>query len=320
MHILITGGAGFIGSHLAEKYLEKGDEVTIVDDLSTGRFENIQHLKSNKRFRFAIETILNETVMDRLISECDMIFHMAASVGVELIINENVKVIETNINGTDTVLRIANRYKKKTFIASTSEVYGKSEQVPFNEEQDITMGATVRSRWSYACSKAMDEFIALAYYKEKQLPVVIGRLFNTVGPRQTGRYGMVLPRFVKQALKNEEITVYGDGQQSRCFGHVGEVCEALIKLMETPSAEGEVVNIGNNQEITIFELAEKVKAKTSSKSKIKTIPYDIAYAKGFEDMYRRIPDTSKLYGLIGFKPQASIDEIIQDVINFYKSK
>jgi UDP-glucose 4-epimerase len=319
MQILITGGAGFIGSHLAERLLADGHAITIVDDLSTGRFQNIEHLVKNKKFKFAIESILNESLMDRLIAECDWVYHLAAGVGVDLIITQNVKVIETNINGTDVILRLASRYRKKTFIASTSEVYGKSENVPFSEDHDITIGPTFKSRWSYACSKAIDEFIALAYYKERNLPVVIGRLFNTVGPRQTGRYGMVVPRFVKQSLNNEDITVYGDGNQSRCFCHVSEVVGALKKLMETDAAEGEVINIGNNIEISILELARKVKDRTGSTAKIVTIPYENAYPPGFEDMIRRIPNIEKINRLIGFKPVKSIEDIVDDVIRFQKS-
>ncbi len=320
MHVLITGGAGFIGSHLADLYLFQGEKVTIIDDLSTGSLSNIEHLRVHKNFHFAIETIMNETVMDRLISECDVIFHLAAAVGVELIINHQVQAIETNINGTDMVLRIANRYKKKTLIASTSEVYGKAEKFPFSETDDSVFGPTINSRWSYACSKAIDEFLALAYYKEKKLPVVITRLFNTVGPRQTGQYGMVIPRFVNQALKNEPITVYGDGQQSRCFCHVKEVCQAFSLLMENPEVEGEVVNIGSDQEITILDLAKKIKSLTGSLSEIRIIPYDQAYAKGFEDMNRRLPDISKAHRLIGYEPKISLDQILEDVISYCKQQ
>ena len=318
MRAFVTGGAGFIGSHLSEKLLNLGHQVTIIDDLSTGRMENIEHLIGQPGFTFAIESILNETVMDRLVCECDIIFHLAASVGVELIVNHPVEVIETNILGSEMVLKIANRYKKKTLITSTSEIYGKSDKVPFSEEDDSLMGPTTKNRWSYACSKAVDEFLALAYHQEKGLPVVIARLFNTVGPRQTGRYGMVIPRFVATALKGETIPVYGDGKQSRCFTFVADTVEFIIRLSGLPEAEGQIFNVGNNQEISIGDLALKVREMTGSNSDIEEIPYDQAYAKGFEDMMRRIPDISKVCRVTGYKPRHNLDEILRQVIDYVR--
>jgi len=314
MKALITGGCGFIGSHLAEALLARGDAVTVVDDLSTGRFENIAHLVGRPGFQFAIETILNETVMDRLVSECDIIYHLAAAVGVELIVKDLVRVIETNIKGCEVVLRIGARYRKKVMLASSSEVYGKSEAVPFCEDGDGVLGPTTRSRWSYACSKMMDEFLALAYAKHFSLPVVIMRFFNTVGPRQTGRYGMVVPRFVQQALRQEPLTVYGDGQQSRCFTHVSDVVRAVIGLANEPAAVGEVFNIGSTQEVTIEALARRTVELTGSSSPIVYIPYDQAYEAGFEDMRRRVPDITKINRLIGWTPQVDLDGILLSVI------
>ncbi len=320
MKALITGGAGFIGSHLAEALLERGDEVTIIDDLSTGRFENIEHLTSNPRFHFAIETITNETVMDRLVSECDMIFHLAAAVGVELIVHSPVRTIETNIVGTRAVLQVANRYRKKVIVASTSEVYGKAVTVPFREDDDRLMGPTTKSRWSYATSKAVDEFLALAYWKEKKLPTVVARFFNTVGPRQTGQYGMVVPRFVAQALKGEPITVYGDGRQSRCFTHVSDTVRAVILLADNPNAVGQVFNVGSSEEITILGLAQKVKKLLDSDSEIVFIPYDEAYEEGFEDMRRRVPDTTKIRNLTGWKTKYSLDDTILAVADYMRNQ
>jgi len=317
---LITGGAGFIGSHLAEALLERGDEVTIIDDLSTGRFENIEHLTSNPRFHFAIETITNETVMDRLVSECDMIFHLAAAVGVELIVHSPVRTIETNIVGTRAVLQVANRYRKKVIVASTSEVYGKAVTVPFREDDDRLMGPTTKSRWSYATSKAVDEFLALAYWKEKKLPTVVARFFNTVGPRQTGQYGMVVPRFVAQALKGEPITVYGDGRQSRCFTHVSDTVRAVILLADNPNAVGQVFNVGSSEEITILGLAQKVKKLLGSNSEIVFIPYDEAYEEGFEDMRRRVPDTTKIRNLTGWETKYSLDDTILAVADYMRNQ
>lgn len=316
MRVLITGGAGFIGSHLCEEFLERGDCVTVIDDLSTGRMENIESLKDHSDFYFAIETITNETVMDRLVSECDVIVHLAAAVGVDLIVNRPVEVIERNILGTEFVLKIANRYKKKVFIASTSEIYGKSNQVPFKEDDDRLLGPTTKSRWSYSCSKAVDEFLGLAYWKENRLPVIIGRFFNTIGPRQTGRYGMVVPRFFKQALKGESVTVYGDGNQSRCFAYVKDVVKAVVALLDHPEAIGAIFNIGSDEEITINELAERVITIASSRSKIVHVPYDKAYESGFEDMKRRIPDITKIKKLIGYSPSINFDEILMKVFNY----
>ena len=316
MKALITGGCGFIGSYLTEALLDRGDDVTVVDDLSTGRFENIQHLVGRPKFQFAIETIANETVLDRLISECDIIYHLAAAVGVELIISDPVRVIKTNIKGSETILRIGARYRKKVVLASTSEVYGKSESVPFNEDADRVLGPTTHSRWSYACSKAMDEFLALAYFKQLSLPVVVMRFFNTVGPRQTGRYGMVVPRFVQQALHNEPITVYGDGQQSRCFAFVGDVVMAIVGLTDEPAAVGQVFNVGSTEEVTIENLAQRTVELAQSSSEIVFIPYDKAYEEGFEDMRRRVPDTTKIKDLIGWEPRTDLDGILTRVIAY----
>jgi UDP-glucose 4-epimerase len=317
---LITGGAGFIGSHLADAYLKRNDEVFTIDDLSTGSIENIQHLKSNSRFHYTIDSVHNQPIVAELVDHCDVIFHLAAAVGVKLIVESPVRTIETNVRGTEVVLNLANKKKKKVLIASTSEVYGLSDQVPFREDGNLVMGATTKGRWSYACSKAIDEFLALAYWREKKLPTVIVRLFNTVGPRQTGQYGMVIPTFVKQALAGRPITVYGDGKQTRCFGYVGDVVDALIKLMDHPQAVGEVYNIGSNEEVTILELAQRVKELTSSKSEITFVPYDEAYEEGFEDMPRRVPDISKINALVGFRPRMSLDGILQSVINFHSGR
>jgi UDP-glucose 4-epimerase len=314
MRALITGGCGFIGSHLAEALLGRGDAVTVVDDLSTGAFGNIAHLVGRPGFQFAIETIMNETVMDRLISECDIIYHLAAAVGVELIVREPVRVIETNIKGCEAIMRIGARYRKQVMLASSSEVYGKSEAVPFREDADRVMGPTTRNRWSYACSKAMDEFLALAYAKQHGLPVVIMRFFNTVGPRQTGRYGMVVPRFARQALLNEPLTVYGDGQQSRCFTYVGDVVRAILGLADEPQAVGEVFNVGGTQEVTIEHLARRTIALAESTSQVVYVPYDQAYERGFEDMRRRVPDITKIGSLLGWRPGVELDEILTHVL------
>jgi len=320
MNVLITGGAGFVGSHLAETLLQRGQHVTIIDDLSTGSMENIAPIRRLPHFRFAIETIMNETVMDRLVSECDVIYHLASAVGVELIVNRPVEVIERCILGSEVVLKIANRYKKKVLITSTSEVYGKSGKVPFSEDDDRLLGPTTKSRWSYSCSKAIDEFLALAYHKEKQLPVVLVRLFNTVGPRQTGQYGMVVPRFVQAAMSGQPIRVYGDGAQSRCFGYVGDVVNAVTALMEHPGAVGQIFNVGSNEEISIMELAQKVKALTGSQSEIVKIPYEQAYEQGFEDMARRVPDLTKIKNLIGYTPKTTLDEIIIRVRDYFAER
>jgi UDP-glucose 4-epimerase len=315
---LITGGAGFIGSHLAERLLDIGQEVTIIDNLSTGQFDNIAHLEKRIGFHYAIEDIRNATVMDRLVSECDVIYHLAAAVGVFSIVSSPIDTIEINVGGTEVVLKTARRYRKKVLIASTSEVYGKNEKVPFSEDDDRTLGATTKSRWSYAASKELDEFLALAYHKSADLPVVIFRLFNTVGARQRGHYGMVLPRFVQWALKGEPIQVYGDGLQQRCFGNVNDVVQAILSLADSPRAVGEVFNIGTNEEVTICELAERVIKRTGSASQIVLIPYDQAYEAGFEDMRRRIPDIHKIKELINWSPTTPLDETIDQIITYQK--
>jgi UDP-glucose 4-epimerase len=318
--VLITGGAGFIGSHLADAYLERGDEVFIIDDLSTGTIENIQHLKENRRFHYTIDSVHNQPVAAELVDQCDVIFHLAAAVGVKLIVESPVRTIETNVRGTEVILALANKKKKKVLLASTSEVYGLSTDVPFREDGNLVMGATNKGRWSYACSKAIDEFLALAYWREKKLPTIIVRLFNTVGPRQTGQYGMVIPTFVKQALAGRPITVFGDGKQSRCFGYVGDVVGALIKIMEHPQSVGHIFNIGSNQEISILDLAQRVKELTKSDSQIVFVPYDEAYEEGFEDMPRRVPDIGKVSELVGFRPEMNLDGILQSVIDFHSGR
>jgi UDP-glucose 4-epimerase len=317
---LITGGAGFIGSHLSDAYLERGDEVFIIDDLSTGSFENIRHLKDHPRFHYTIESVHNQPVTAELVDQCDVIFHLAAAVGVKLIVESPVRTIETNVRGTETVLALANKKKKKVLVASTSEVYGLSSQVPFREDGNLVMGATTKGRWSYACSKAIDEFLALAYWREKKLPTIVVRLFNTVGPRQTGQYGMVIPTFVKQALSNRPMTVFGDGEQSRCFCYVGDVVSALIKLMDHEKSVGQVFNIGSNQEISIIDLANRVKQLTNSESEIVLVPYDEAYEEGFEDMPRRVPDISKAQQHIGFSPTVDLEGILTSVIAFHSGR
>ncbi len=319
MKALITGGCGFIGSHLAEALLDRGDQVTVIDDLSTGRFQNVAHLAEHPSFHFAIESITNEIVMDRLVAECDRIYHLAAAVGVDLVVRDPVHVLETNVKGTEVVLRIGARYRKKLMLASTSEVYGKSTAVPFAEDDDGILGATTRSRWSYACSKAMDEFMALAYHKQLALPVVIMRFFNTVGPRQTGRYGMVIPRFVQQALAGEPLTVYGDGQQSRCFTYVGDVVQAIVALSDDPAAVGQVFNIGSTEEVTIQALAQRTIALAESASEVVYVPYREAYEAGFEDMRRRVPDIGKIGRLIGWAPTVGLDGILTRVIEHMRS-
>jgi UDP-glucose 4-epimerase len=315
---LLTGGAGFIGSHLAERLLELGHEVHVLDNLSTGSIDNITHLKGRAGFSYVIDTVTNEPLLAEMIDQCDVVFHLAAAVGVKLIVEQPVHTIETNVHGTEVVLKHANKKKKLVIIASTSEVYGKSADVPFREGADLVLGATVKHRWAYACSKLIDEFLALAYWKEKKLPIVIVRLFNTVGPRQTGQYGMVLPTFVRQALSGQPITVFGDGTQSRSFTYVADVVDALVKLAQEPRAVGEVFNIGNTEEVTIRELAERVKRITSSSSPIQLIPYDEAYEAGFEDMPRRVPDISKVGQLIGYQPRLGLDEIICRVVESFQ--
>jgi len=316
--VLITGGAGFVGSHLAEALLERGDEVFVLDNLSTGSIDNIAHLKSEPRFHYTIDTITNEPLLAEMIDTCDTVAHLAAAVGVKLIVEAPVHTIETNVHGTEVVLKHANKKKKLVLIASTSEVYGKSGEVPFKEDADLVLGPSEKHRWAYACSKLIDEFLALAYWKERKLPVIIVRLFNTVGPRQTGQYGMVIPNFVRQALAGQPITVFGDGTQSRSFTYVGDVVRAMVALINEPAAIGHVFNIGHGAEIAINELAEKVKALTSSPSEIVHIPYDRAYESGFEDMPRRVPDITKLQSLIGFRPTVELDEILTRVIESYR--
>ena len=320
MRVLITGGAGFIGSHLADAYLQRGDDVTVIDDLSTGTIDNIQHLKSNPKFHYTIDSVHNQPVTAELVDQCDVVFHLAAAVGVKLIVESPVRTIETNVRGTEVVLALANKKQKRVLVASTSEVYGLSADVPFKEDGNLVMGATTKGRWSYACSKAIDEFLALAYWREKKLPTTIVRLFNTVGPRQTGRYGMVIPTFVKQALAGRPITVYGDGKQTRCFGYVGDVVGALIKLMDTTDSIGQVFNIGSTEEISILELAEKIKELTKSTSEIVFVAYDDAYEEGFEDMPRRVPDTTKINHLVGFKPEITLNGILETVISFHRGQ
>jgi UDP-glucose 4-epimerase len=320
LRILITGGAGFVGSHLSDAYIGRGDEVFIIDDLSTGSIENIQHLKDNPRFHYTIDTVENRPVLAELIDRCDVVFHLAAAVGVKLIVESPVRTIETNVRGTEAVLHLANKKKKKVLVASTSEVYGLSQEVPFREDGPLVMGATTKGRWSYACSKAIDEFLALAYWREKKLPTIVVRLFNTVGPRQTGQYGMVIPNFVKQALAGRPITVYGDGAQTRCFGYVGDVVQALVKLMDKPDSVGNVYNIGSSEELSILQLAERIKELTASPSEIVFVPYNEAYEDGFEDMPRRVPCVDKLDAHIGYKPQTTLDEILRSVIDFHSGK
>jgi UDP-glucose 4-epimerase len=316
---LVTGGAGFIGSHLTEKLLEEGYIVHIVDDLSTGRFENIAHLEADSRFRYTIDTILDADIMEGLVAWSDVVFHLAAAVGVEYVMENQLKSIEINIRGAETVLEQANKGKKKVILFSTSEIYGKSEAVPFKEDDDRILGPTTLTRWSYAVSKAIDEILALAYWREKKLPIVILRCFNTCGPRQTGQYGMVLPRFVKQALLGNPITVYGDGSQTRCFASVYDVVGGVVKLAECEEAVGDIFNIGSDVEVSIGDLARKVKEVTSSSSPIEFVPYERAYGQGFEDMRRRVPDLSKIRALIGYEPRTDLDTIVSSVVKHLKS-
>lgn len=339
---LITGGAGFIGSYLAEELLRQGHDVSMIDDLSTGSIENIEHLKrqygilkdgvlarqrglsvvasGNARFQYTIDTVMNVPLLAELVDQCDVVYHLAAAVGVKLIVESPVRTIETNVRGTEVVLELANKKKKKVFLASTSEVYGKASKIPFSEDDDLVIGPTVKGRWAYACSKALDEFLAIAYWKEKRLPVVVVRLFNTVGPRQTGQYGMVLPNFVRQALAGEPITVYGDGTQSRSFTYVEDVVDALIKLAMCDRAVGQVFNVGNGTEVTIGDLARKVKSIAKSNSEIQYVPYSQVYGAGFEDMPRRVPDIRKIRDYIEWEPQVQLEEIIRRVIHHYSDR
>jgi nucleoside-diphosphate-sugar epimerase len=317
---LITGGAGFIGSHLSEALLAQGDEVLILDNLSTGSIDNIAHLKGKRGFEYFIDTVDNEPLLAELIDRSDVVFHFAAAVGVKLIVEQPVHTIENNVHGTEVVLKHANKKKKLVVVASTSEVYGKSEDVPFREDSDLVLGPTPKHRWAYACSKAIDEFLALAYWKERKLPVIIVRFFNTVGPRQTGQYGMVVPNFVRQALAAQPITVFGDGTQSRSFTYVGDVVDALVKLVQEPRAIGQVFNIGNTEEITILDLAHKIRSMTGSSSEIVFVPYDQAYEAGFEDMPRRVPDLRKVHGLIGYQPRVPLDEILTRIVESFRDR
>jgi len=320
LRFLITGGAGFIGSHLSERLLDRGDHVVLLDNLSTGSMENIRHFKSSERLEYHLDSIENRQLVAELVDDADVIVHLAAAVGVRLIVESPVRTIETNVNGTQLILEVAAKKRKLVLTASTSEVYGKSTQVPFREEADLVLGPTTKGRWSYAASKALDEFLALSYWKEKKVPVIVVRLFNTVGPRQTGRYGMVLPNFVRQALDSAPISVYGDGKQSRCFCDVRDTVQSLIKLIDSERAIGEVVNIGNTEEITIVDLAQRVKQRTGSSSSIEFIPYDKAYEPGFEDMMRRVPCVDKLESITGFRPKTPLNEIIDRVASHMKER
>src|SRR3954454_1213221 len=320
MRVLITGGAGFVGSHLSEALLHRGDEVFVLDDLSTGSIDNITHLKSNPKFHYTIDSVTNEPLLAELIDRTDVVVHLAAAVGVKLIVEAPVHTIETNVHGTEVVLKHANKKKKLVLIASTSEVYGKSVNLPFREDADLVLGPTVKHRWAYACSKLIDEFLALAYWKERKLPVIIVRLFNTVGPRQTGQYGMVIPNFVRQALAGQPITVFGDGTQSRSFTYVGGVVEAMVALINEPRAIGHVFNIGNGNEITIAALAARIKELTGSSSAIVTVPYDQAYESGFEDMPRRVPDIGRIHALVGYRPTVDLDETLTRIIEHFRQE
>ncbi|MDB5351566.1 MAG: NAD-dependent epimerase/dehydratase [Planctomycetota bacterium] len=313
MTTLVTGGAGFIGSHLVERLLLDGHRVLVLDDLSTGRFQNVAHLEGKPGFELRVASVTDPEIVERCVLECSSVYHLASAVGVKLVVDEPVKTIETIVNGTDNVLKACARYRRPVLLTSTSEVYGKGTKIPFSEGDDCVMGPTTTRRWAYACAKALDEFLALAHWHEARLPVVVARLFNTVGPRQTGRYGMVVPRFVSQGLKGEPITVYGDGEQRRCFAHVADVTSALAGLMREPKAYGQVFNIGNDEEVTILGLAERIRKVTGSKSTIRLVPYSEAYTAGFEDMMRRVPDLSKIRSLTGYRPSRNLDHILEDV-------
>ncbi len=320
MKILITGGAGFVGSHLADKLISEGHEITVIDDLSTGRYSNVKHLEGEENFRLIIDTVLNDKLMEELIRETDRVYHMASAVGVKLIMEHPVKTIETIFRGTDVVLGFCSRYRKRVLIPSTSEVYGKGASIPFREEDDLLTGSTDKHRWAYACAKTLDEFLALAHWKETRLPVVVVRLFNTVGPRQTGQYGMVVPNFVKFALMDKPLYVHGDGSQSRCFGHVYDVVEGLTKVIETPECFGQVINLGNAEEVTIKGLAEKAIEMTGSDSEIRYIPYEEAYGEGFEDMQRRVPSLEKAERMIDYHPTRTLETIINDVAEQFREE
>lgn len=320
MRALLTGGAGFIGSHLAEALLARGDSVHILDDLSTGSIDNISAIRDHERCEVTIGSAIDQKLVAQLVDDADVVFHLAAAVGVELIVESPVRTIETNVHCTEVVLAEAAKQRTPVLIASTSEVYGKSTQLPFREDGDLVMGATTKGRWAYACSKAIDEFLAVAYWQERKLPTIVVRLFNTVGPRQTGQYGMVVPRFVRSALAGRDLQVYGDGEQSRCFGHVDDAVRALIGLVDTGSHYGEVFNVGSTEEVTIRQLAERAIAATGSDSQLIAVPYDVAYAKGFEDMRRRIPDTTKVQDALGWRPERTLDDILRDVIDFEKTR
>ncbi|MHC4455646.1 MAG: GDP-mannose 4,6-dehydratase [Planctomycetota bacterium] len=320
MKALITGGAGFIGSHLAERLLQRGHEVVVIDNLSTGSLRNLKNIEKDPRFRFVYDNVRNSEMMHVLIEQCDIVFHLAAAVGVQLIVDQPVHTIETNIHGSEVVLEIANKFRRKVLITSTSEVYGKSEAVPFREDDDTILGSTRFSRWSYACSKAIDEFLGLAYYEQYGLPVVVARLFNTIGPRQTGHYGMVIPRFVEWALKNEPILIYGTGQQARCFGYVGDIVDGVVALINCPDAPGRVYNIGSNEEITIEALADKIIEMTGSKSEKKFISYEEAYGRPFDDMMRRVPCLDRIKATVGYEPKISLKQMLESVIDDIKTR
>lgn len=320
MRYLITGGAGFIGSHLADALIAQGHSVLAMDDFSTGRHENIAHLEGHPLFSIVCADIADEAIVRDCVAGADRVYHLASAVGVRLVVEQPVRTIETIVHGTSVVLKACSRYRKPVLVTSTSEVYGKSSKVPFSEDDDLVIGPSHRRRWGYACSKALDEFLAMAYWHHSHVPVVITRLFNTVGPRQTGRYGMVLPRFVQQAFKDEPLTVYGDGSQTRCFCHVKDVVDGLLRLMELPAARGQVFNIGNREEVSIRDLAERVIRLTGSRSTVKLVPFEDAYGPDFEDMQRRVPDLSKIESAVGYRPRYSLDDIIRDIVEYYGRK